>query len=149
MLWPATCYDGHFDCSRAMRRAAATTFPSGGLRLQPRLQHHLACASDSNRPAAAQDLALPSKRLKTCHEYRRNVGICLVNKSGLVFAARSANFADRIESYQICNVAEHLMLETDAYDRRVDDTQGTWQMPQVCHCCWNSYHNATTAWLTW
>lgn len=41
------------------------------------------------------------------------------------------------------------MLETHAPDRRVDDTQGTWQMPQVRHCHWNSYHNDTTAWLTW
>lgn len=77
-----------------MRPAAVSTLPGGGVRLQPRLQHRLACASDSNRPAAAQDLAAPSGALKTCQEYRRNVGICLVNKSGLVFAARSANFAD-------------------------------------------------------
>ncbi|DBA72097.1 TPA: hypothetical protein ACH3X2_010821 [Trebouxia sp. C0005] len=39
--------------------------------------------------------------LVSTQEYRRNVGICLVNSKGLVFAAR-----------------------------RVDDTQGTWQMPQ-------------------
>lgn len=37
----------------------------------------------------------------TTQEYRRNVGICLVNASGLVFTAR-----------------------------RVDDKYGTWQMPQ-------------------
>ncbi|KAK9815280.1 hypothetical protein WJX72_001012 [[Myrmecia] bisecta] len=42
-----------------------------------------------------------SKTILVKQEYRRNVGVCLVNQDGLVFAGR-----------------------------RVDDKQGTWQMPQ-------------------
>ena len=93
-----------------MRPAALS---AGGVRLQPCQQlkqqaaavgrRLRACASDKNQTAAAEDLALPSA-LRTRQEYRRNVGICLVNKTGLVFAARSANFAD----YKTCN--EHPFL---------------------------------------
>ena len=73
-------------------------FSAGGVRLQPcvqlrQMRHPRASASDRNRPAAAERFALPST-LRTRQEYRRNVGICLVNKTGLVFAARSATFAD-------------------------------------------------------
>ena len=92
--WPVPCCNGHLDNIRTMQPAA---FSTGGVRLQPCLQLRQmwplrACASDRNRLAATERIALPSA-LSTRQEYRRNVGICLVNKTGLVFAARSANFA--------------------------------------------------------
>lgn len=60
----------------------------GAALFQPKQSRHLRSrVSQRLRAQPAWSLAL-----STCQEYRRNVGICLVNKRGLVFAARSVMY---------------------------------------------------------
>ena len=105
------------------------------------------CSSSEvlNHPGEATKA--PSRR--DLEEHRRSVGICLVNNSGLVFAARlvSPALPEKDSVFQcfaciftlaLCFCRSALLLSS-CYElpgvgsrRRVDDKHGTWQMPQVC-----------------
>ncbi len=109
------------------------------------------CSSSEvlNHPGEATKA--PSRR--DLEEHRRSVGICLVNNTGLVFAARLVSpvppakdsvFQYRMRISQLLFVllpvsaVPYQAFASSCYElpgvcphRRVDDKHGTWQMPQV------------------
>ena len=110
------------------------------------------CSSSEVLRHPGEAARAPSR--KELEEHRRSVGICLVNNSGLVFAARSGNMPQLAITFHTIAGTSQCRL-TSKYDslvtmegqsgssywelptmlhRRVDDKHGTWQMPQVSSC---------------
>ena len=72
-----------------LRAYAGAPGPSSTPRGRPRARRAAAPRPVTPAPASeAASEARPSERVIDVREYRRNVGVCLVNSEGLVFCAR-------------------------------------------------------------